>query len=72
MNAKRKREQFTSLTHSEVLGRPINLKRVNAPANGVKTLLQFLIDSSNSPIIRMQESKRTLQLICLFISFFSP
>ena len=33
------------------------LKRVNAHANGVNYLLQFLQYSSNSPIIQIQESK---------------
>ena len=33
-------------------GKPICLKRVNAHASSVNNLLQFLTNSSNSPIIR--------------------
>lgn len=39
--------------------------------NGVNNLLQFLIDSSNSPIIRMQESKVDVQSYVL-LSFIYP
>ena len=50
-------------------GKPCYLKRVNAHASGVNYLLQFLMISSNSPIVRYQESKVDVPVFCLYFVF---
>ena len=57
----RKREQSTSLTYLEVLGITYHLKRVNAHAERRELSTSVLGDSSNSPIIQIQESKVDVQ-----------
>ncbi len=66
---KRKREQLLRLRILRYWGKPNIPKRVKAhairrePSTSVLECCSF-----NSPIVRIQESKRTLQCICLLIS----
>ncbi len=73
MNVKRKRELITSLTfYPGIAKRHFHPKRVKAHASGVSILTSILMEFQIWRIWIKQESKRTLQRICLFISFFSP
>ena len=66
---KRKREQLLRLRCSRYRQTPIYLKRVKAHAIRREPSTSFLIDYWNLANFEQQESKRTLQRICLFISF---
>ena len=67
-NANKNVDSLLRLRHSRYRQTPNNLKRVNAHANGVNNLLQFLMILSNSPIIQGKNQKWTFQSFVFILS----
>ena len=67
MNTKRKREQLLRLRSPRYRQTPLHLKRVKLTPSGVNHLLSLGAQFTNLANLGEQESKRTLQRICLFL-----